>query len=668
MVFSKSMISHCLKRNIVYFQILIILISSMLPAGAIISKTDLGEDSKNIYLASNGNKVLILVDETIYDSLKNELSVFADDIRASGFEPEIYHQRIIDIYWGSPQKVKKFIKSHSANLAGCIFVGHIPMAEYRCKGYMNESETFSCDYYYMDLDGQWDVFDTGGWYNGFFYTVFCNHTDGDGDVEPEIWVGRLTPDYWVGDEITLLKEYFERNHKYRSGEMKRPTNALLFVDDSWVNFVDTYKEYLNNIYPNSAITAVSDKEKTREKTYLNKIKSDTYEWVELHAHSSQIEHHFYYDNSRRWDSLTVWELKNKYTGALFYNLYSCEALDFFSQCLGNVYLFGSTSGLLVLGSSKIGGFFDNGKKFYTKLGERVCIGEALKYYYATQGAKYPSYCYGLMIMGDPTLKPYKDTTPPDIDILYPRKNTLYFDGREIMSMSFPSFDSLVIKPMDIGIQVVDDRNKVKNVKMIFDGVEQDVFETDDENLWKFPVINNNYYFPEVHRYQVKAKDNLNNVGFGDEIRICSVMGNSPPFLYGNIDGVTIGRTNSGNVYYVEVFDLEGDDVYYRFNWGDNSESEWEGPVKTFALPSSLEFSDKLLTKIKGEHRWREPGDYTISVEVKDSHGNYGLYNLSLDVKIGKKSVNRAIIGIISKIDIFSKMFSICDFHRQYKNI
>ena len=408
------------------------------------------------------------------------------------------------------------------------------------------------------------------------------------------------------------------------------------------------------------ITVVDDKEKTRGKNYLNKIKSDKYEWVELHAHSNSLQHLFYYNDGGNWDSLRVGELKNNYTGPLFYTLYACEALDFTSQCLGNVYIFGKTSGLVVIGSSKIGGFNDKGKNLYTKLGDGLCIGEAFKYYYAVQGVKYPSYCYGLTIFGDPTLKPIKDTTSPNINILVPKKNTIYFNGREIMPMSFSNFDSLVIKPMDMKIQVVDDRNKVKDVKMIFDGIEQDVFETEDENIWRFPIINNDYYLPEIHTYQIKAKDNLKNVGTGEEIKICSIMGNSPPILYGYLTGPTSGKTNNKNVYSVELIDFEGDDVYYRFNWGDNSETIWEGPIKTIAVSNSFDSLDKLLIKIESEHQWRKPGKYTISVEVKDSQGNHGLYNLSLDVTMNKKIRNKSIIDMFHEANVFSffkKIFS-----------
>jgi len=360
-----------------------------------------------------------------------------------------------------------------------------------------------------------------------------------------------------------------------------------------------------------------------------------------------------YNGGKNWDCLNVWQLKNNYTYPLFYNLYSCEALDFSTQCLGNTYLFGKTSGLVVIGSSKIGGFFDSGRNLYTKLGEGVCIGDAFKYYYTVQGFEYRSYCYGLVIMGDPTLKPIKDTTPPSISILQPKKDTLYFNGREIMPLSNPNFDSIVIKPMNMEIQVVDDRNRVKDVRMIFDGIEQDVFATDSKNIWTFPIINNNYYLPEIHTYQVKAKDNLGNVETGEEMRIYSIMGNSPPFLYGNIEGATTGKTNSKNVYYVEVFDLEGDDVYYRFNWGDKSESTWKGPIKTVAASNSFDSSDKLLIKIESEHQWTKPGKYTISVEVKDSQGNHGLYNLSLDVTMSKKIRNKSIIDSIHESNVFS---------------
>ena len=647
-------------RSFTIFLFLIIINSAVLPAiGAVNTKTISTTGGRKIS-ALTTEKVLILVDETIYGDLLDELSTFVNDIEEAGFVCEMYHKKISYNIWDSPQAVKKFIKAHSSNLAGCIFIGNIPIAEYRVKGYGNMYETFPCDYYYMDLDGHWDVFEDGNWYNGFFYTVFSNHTDGNGDVKPEIWVGRLSPDPWIGDKTELLQEYFKRNHAYRTGKIVRASRALLYIDDDWYNYRDDLKKNLKKVYPSSCITVVKNKETTRAEDYLNRLKNDKYEWVQLHVHSDEWQHQFKYNNGNSYDTLTCHELKEKYTGGVFYDLYACSALDFFGHCLGNMYLFGQTSGLAIIGSSKICGIGDKGKCIYGTLGKGKCIGEAIKYWYSETGVKFPSLYYGKLILGDPTLVPVKDTTPPNIEIAYPKEGGLYLEDREIIKINpNDNYDCIVIKPNDLRVQVTDAQTNVKTVNVIFDGIKHSAEKTSYKNIWGYPIINNNYHIPEIHSYQVEASDTLNNMGYSKERKICSIMGSSPPFLYGKINGPTTGKTNNKNVYYAEVFDLEGDDVYYRFNWGDDSRTDWEGPIKTVAVSSSLDFSDKLLVKIESEHQWTKPGEYTISLEVKDSQGNHGIYNLSLDVTMNKKSMIKSMTDTIHDSPVFSilkKMF------------
>ena len=387
--------------------------------------------------ANLANRVMVLVDKSVYDGIKNELNQFSEDLAEEGFICEIYPKTIGYSGWDSPEDVKKFIVSHSSNLAGCILVGNIPIPKYRVeKGYMNQPETFPCDFYYMDLDGNWTVYDEGGNIFGYYYTIFCNHTNGNGSKAPEIWVGRISPSKWIGDKISLLKEYFNRNHAYRIGSLCRPAKALLYVDDDWAKYGEKYKGYLKNIYKSSFITVINDPEKTREENYLNNLKKEKYEWICLHAHSSQLQHHFYYSNHTKWDSLTSWELRKNYKSAFFYDLHCCEALDYFQEeCIGNLYLFGNTSGLIVIGSSKVGGMIDDGKIFYEKLKSAACIGDAFREWYSLKGVKYPSYCYGMMVLGDPTLKPKKDEKSPSVEITFPKKGYPYVFGREICPLS-----------------------------------------------------------------------------------------------------------------------------------------------------------------------------------------------------------------------------------------
>ena len=55
-----------------------------------------------------------------------------------------------------------------------------------------------------------------------------------------------------------------------------------------------------------------------------------------------------------------------------------------------------------------------------------------------------------------------------------------------------------------------------------------------------------------------------------------------------------------------VDDIDGDDLYYMFDWGDGEDSGWIGPYE----PGED-------VEVHSWHRWDEPGDYVIKVKVKD---------------------------------------------------
>jgi len=238
---------------------------------------------------------------------------------------------------------------------------------------------------------------------------------------------------------------------------------------------------------------------------------------------------------------------------------------------------------------------------------------------------------------------YIDNEPPTVKITEPAKGNLYLNGRKIMPIP-PStnFDCIVIKPMDLKIYATDTQTGVQKVDVYFDGVKYPAQRSNnDENMWSFPIINNNQYFPETHTYKAKAYDGVNNKANTEERKICSIMGNSPPFLCNELSGPTSGKTGEKYSYSTKLIDVDGDDIYYRFDWGDNTKTGWFGPLHTMSLVDSNSNTSELpFTTITAEHEWKKQGKHTIIVEVKDSNDNHGLYTLTLDVNVGRKSVNK----------------------------
>jgi hypothetical protein len=71
-----------------------------------------------------------------------------------------------------------------------------------------------------------------------------------------------------------------------------------------------------------------------------------------------------------------------------------------------------------------------------------------------------------------------------------------------------------------------------------------------------------------------------------------------------ITGPASGNISTAYDYYFIAIDPEGDQVYYWIDWGDNTSSEWIGPI-----PSGVQ--------IIQPHTWATKGTYTIKAKARD---------------------------------------------------
>ena len=116
-------------------------------------------------------------------------------------------------------------------------VGKLPYAKAR---YYDSAwsiyRQFSCDYYLMDLDGNWTDVNSNGFYDVGASDNHIEHNNGTADALPEIWVARISP-YTISmagfNPTTALTNFFNRTHILRTGGTYRPNKALLYIDDDW---------------------------------------------------------------------------------------------------------------------------------------------------------------------------------------------------------------------------------------------------------------------------------------------------------------------------------------------------------------------------------------------------------------------------------------------------
>ena len=405
---------------------------------------------------SNGSpNVTIYVNSTIFDNINNSVQQFAQDIIQQGYNVTIVNWSNSDV---------NFLKANISNyynygLEGVILIGELPyaIARYFDNGWGVYRE-FPTDLFLMDLDGLWqDTIVPNGRYDIDHTNGIIEHTNGTGDWEPEIWIGRISP-YSMGmpgiNYTQELIDYFDRNHDYRTGVISRPHKACLYIDDDWSTYAS---EWISNFtaYTGSELDTYYINSLTTSTDYMQKLNTTTYEFVHLLAHSWPTYHTFGPLGNGADGITTYQDIWGNNTLPFFLNLYACFSCDFATKNnTGTYYLF-SNDTLVVIGSARSGGL-DLYQPFYDNLGQNVTIGKSFNNWFYNpeieNWAKTELY-YGMTIFGDPLLTILMN----DQDKNEPR------NGNEI-PQGIPGPDMLIIGILSLIVISMMTRNIEKNLK------------------------------------------------------------------------------------------------------------------------------------------------------------------------------------------------------------
>jgi len=175
------------------------------------------------------NHVVLVVDDNTYNSLSSEILRFKADIeKDTDYSASVLHNN-----WANAKEVRDSIVGLFKNekLAGAILIGNIPLmyrtTEYEGKIYPKEIS----DYYYQKLD-------TEDWIEETADTIIQNLNQKSG-YSRSIWTSRLFPPNINNFEnsIGLLKNYFDKNHEYRTGQLSYD-KKMLFVDSQAQGLLD----------------------------------------------------------------------------------------------------------------------------------------------------------------------------------------------------------------------------------------------------------------------------------------------------------------------------------------------------------------------------------------------------------------------------------------------
>lgn len=369
-------------------------------------------------------KVNIYVNSTIYSSLSSDINQYKQDIITQGYNADVINWSINDV----TQLKSHITTAYTNGLIGAVLIGKLPFAKAR---YYDAAWTmyryFSCDYYLMDLDGNWtdvngnSVYDVGATDNN------VEHNNGTADALPEIWVARISP-FTISEPsfnpITSLSNFFSRDHNLRIGLTYRPHKALLYIDDEWASYRN---EWISNFtaYTGANLTCESDynyfgNDSTNAVNFLSNISDIThpnftnYELVHVMAHCNGTEQQFginvYQGGSPNPDDgiLTYHDIYMNGPQPLFFNLYSCFSANLMiKNNIATHYLF-SGQALNVIGCARSGGM-SLYQPFYDSLKNGKIFGEAFKdWFYGPEiiPLRHWEEVYGMKMFGDPLLTTY----------------------------------------------------------------------------------------------------------------------------------------------------------------------------------------------------------------------------------------------------------------------
>lgn len=341
-----------------------------------------------------GPKFCIVVDYYIQGAIQASLDQYTADLVDSGFTVEQYSSS-----GGTPESFRAFLlERYNEGTEGCLLVGDFPIPYFEATWPDDQTyEIFPCDLFFMDLDGTFEDTDQNG--------VYDLHT---GDQYPEIYVGRLTaaPMTFNGaDEVSLLQNYFRKNHDFRIGALRTNYRALVYIDDDWVSECEWWDEDVGLAY--CARETVCDEETTIASDYENRLVYG-HEFVEVAVHSSPSGHHFMRLGS--WDGYTSnSKIASMSQKGIFFNLFACSNARYDTEdYMGGWYIFGQEYGLAALGSTKSGSMLNFGY-FYGPFGQEASFGESFRDWFnemVSWGMTEYDVCwyYGMTLLGDPTLK------------------------------------------------------------------------------------------------------------------------------------------------------------------------------------------------------------------------------------------------------------------------
>jgi hypothetical protein len=352
-------------------------------------------------------EIIVMVENRLISPLDSVLKQYKTDLESEGYKVKIESSMNSST---APPEIRKILQDEyeeNENLIGAVFVGNIQAPLFNDPNRQGDPywHDYLADFYYMDLDGIWEDSDNNGVYDQHRYSSFgifnwVKRKLKSDLLKPEIWVSRIKADNLVslGDEVSLLKDYFSKVHKYRTGQINLPAKRAFVVADGVDVFKSGWGARPDLLYSDINIVQCQDYPSDSLRKFLSS--EEGYEWGIINVFSGPRIHHFDYlrnpFNPEWWNtreskknivnySDTIHEpydiswidIKNLKPNVLFYHLLCSETGRFnFPDYLSGYYIF-SGSGLVAIAGTQHSGSVGV-PLFYQSLSEGKTLGEAWK--------------------------------------------------------------------------------------------------------------------------------------------------------------------------------------------------------------------------------------------------------------------------------------------------
>ncbi len=380
--------------------------------------------------AADKKNILLFVNMDLYtSSIDSVIDIYINDIEQENYAAKLLTANNSRDVSGFRDYLANQWKTNS--IEGVFLIGDLPVAHYEMSADFGESDNyakFPTDIYFMDLDGEWgDNLESGA------KGVFDSHS-GFRTKKIDIWVGRLYPSVLTchGDtEEELVLTYFDKVHQYRTGKLRLKDQAINYIDKDWTGYdVESEQRYAYNrmtTYKHDINTECSRSDfRSKVQQYTN----NKFEWGYFALHSWHKGHQF--TNGPEFPSSWIDQINVQ---VMFYLNFNCSGALFTGEdCLCSWYTMQKPYGLISVGSTKTGSMLYQ-RKYYEAIGQGMSIGESFLDWGRTYIERDPSWHYGMVILGDPTLRISRFMDTPNPDFCY----SVTPENKDLFEQQLPEF-------------------------------------------------------------------------------------------------------------------------------------------------------------------------------------------------------------------------------------